>query len=239
MPQPADFQPFSTEHLVALGVLSCLCGLVGWSAKRISPAQADVLGRILGISLVGYVVTVYLERAVAGELRWEDSLPLELCHWVLLACIVALFWPNRLAFEIAYFWGLGGTLQAVVTPDLGQGFPSWNFIQFFWAHGTILLAIVYLAAARDLRPDGGSVRRMFLAVNFYALVVGSLDLVFGWNYGYLRHPPLQPSLIDYLGPWPWYILSLEGVALLSFIILDLPWRFRAKRKRDLTDSRLV
>ena len=126
MPQPADFQPFSTEHLVALGVLSCLCGLVGWSAKRISPAQADVLGRILGISLVGYVVTVYLERAVAGELRWEDSLPLELCHWVLLACIVALFWPNRLAFEIAYFWGLGGTLQAVVTPDLGQGFPSWK-----------------------------------------------------------------------------------------------------------------
>src|SRR5262245_41392247 len=206
-----------------------LCVLVARSPKLFSSAQTDGLGRILGVSLVAYVVAAYTQKGLAGELSLESSLPLELCHCVLLACIVALFWPNRLAFEIAYFWGLGGTLHAVVTPDLGQGFPSWDFIQFFWAHGTILVAIVYLIAARKLRPRPASVPRMFLALNLYALAVGTIDLAFGWNYGYLRSPPSQPSLIDYLGPWPWYILSLELVALVSFIILGLPWRLLAKR----------
>jgi hypothetical integral membrane protein (TIGR02206 family) len=236
--EPLSFEPFSFEHLVTLGIIAALCGLVAWSAKKFSRAQTDRLGRVLGVSLAGYVVTAYVQKGLAGELRWENSLPLELCHCVLLACIVALFRPNPLAFETAYFWGLGGTLQGVVTPDLGLGFPSWDFIQFFWAHGTILLAIVYLIAARNLRPRAASVPRMFLAVNLYALAVGSIDLVFGWNYGYLRHPPSQPSLIDYLGPWPWYILSLELVALLSFMILELPWRLLAKRNnRTLASSR--
>ncbi|MBM3790173.1 MAG: TIGR02206 family membrane protein, partial [Acidobacteria bacterium] len=53
---------------------------------------------------------------------------------------------------------------------------------------------------------------------------GSLDMIFGWNYGYLRRPPSQPSLLDYLGPWPWYILSLELIALCIFILLTLPFR---------------
>jgi hypothetical integral membrane protein (TIGR02206 family) len=221
-----------------LGIIVGLCALVARSAKLFSAAQTDGLGRVLGVSLAAYVVAAYAQRGLAGELSWESSLPLELCHCVLLACIVALFWPNRLAFEIAYFWGLGGTLHAVVTPDLGQGFPSWDFIQFFWAHGTILLAIVYLIAARKLRPGASSVPRMLLAVNLYALVVGAIDLAFGWNYGYLRHPPSQPSLIDYLGPWPWYILSLELVALFSFMILELPWRLAAKRSdRAFVSSR--
>ena len=150
VPEPASFEPFSVEHLVTLGIIVGLCGLIAWSAERFSPAQRDGLGRALGVSLAAYVVAAYMQKGLAGELSWENSLPLELCHCVLLACIIALFRPDRLAFEIAYFWGLGGTLHAVVTPDLGLGFPSWDFIQFFWSHGTILLAIVYLIAVRKL-----------------------------------------------------------------------------------------
>jgi hypothetical integral membrane protein (TIGR02206 family) len=170
----------------------------------------------------------YVQLALDGALSWGYALPLELCHWVLIACLVALFFRRQLAAEIAYFWGLGGTLQAVLTPDLGEGFPSWEFIQFFWAHGAVLLAIVFLIAVRRFRPRPGSVLRMMLAANFYLVVAGSLDLAFGWNYGYLRHPPSHPSLMDYLGPWPWYILSLELVALGSFWLLDLPWRLLRK-----------
>ena len=72
MPAPADFKPFNVEHLVALGIIAFLCGLIGWSAKWFSRAQADNLGRFLGVSLLAYVVVVYLQRAAAGELRWGE-----------------------------------------------------------------------------------------------------------------------------------------------------------------------
>lgn len=65
---------------------------------------------------------------------------------------------------------------------------------------------------------------MMIALNCYALVVGAVNANWGWNYGYLCRKPSGPSLLDYLGPWPWYLLSLELVALAMFLLLELPWR---------------
>ena len=157
------------------------------------------------------------------------ALPLELCHCVMFACVLSLLRPNRLASEVAYFCGLAGTLPATITPDIGRGFPSWEYIQFFWAHGGVLLAVVFLIAGQGFKPRPGSMWRVFIAVNVYAAVVGAADAALGWNYGYLCEKPAHPSLMDYLGPWPWYILSLEAVAIAGFWLLDLPWRLARRR----------
>ena len=51
----------------------------------------------------------------------------------------------------------------------------------------------------------------------------------------------MPSLLDFLGPWPWYLLSLELIALVSFFLLDLPWRlliwFRKKPQAQAVGNR--
>ena len=224
------FVLFGADHLAALAVIAVLCALFIRLRKSLTSTGRVWTGRILSLSLLAYVMTIYIKMGLEGNLSWDYSLPLHLCHWVLAACIVSLWRPLPFTSELAYFWGLGGTLQALWTPDLGEGFPSWEFIQFFWSHGGILLSIVYLIAVRGFRPRPGSIVRVFVATNFYALFAGALNFAFGWNYGYLRRAPSQPSLIDYLGPWPWYILSLELIALLSFWLLDLPWKLLSGRK---------
>ncbi|MFH1574463.1 MAG: TIGR02206 family membrane protein [Acidobacteriota bacterium] len=230
-----EFTLFGKDHISAILVLALLAAGIVWAGKRAGRRARDWLGRALAFALIAYAAAMYLRLAFRGELAWAYSLPLELCHWVLIACLVSVLTGNRLASEIAYFWGLGGTLQAVLTPDLLDGFPSWYFIQFFWAHGVVILTVAYLIAARDFRPRPRSVVRMMLAANFYLLVAGSLDMIFGWNYGYLRRPPSQPSLLDYLGPWPWYILSLELIALATFLLLTLPFR-RSSRQDHRIDG---
>ncbi len=218
------FHAFDAQHLITLAVIAALCVLVFLVARKADVSGRKCLGRVIGFALLGYVLCLYAQQAIEHLLSWEYSLPLELCNVVLAVCIIALFWPSRLATEIAYFWGLGGVLQATLTPDLARGFPSWDFFLFFWSHGATLLAIVFLISIRGFRPRKGSVVRMMVALNIYALVVGTVNAILGWNYGYLCRKPAMPSLMDFLGPWPWYLLSIELIALVTFLLLDLPWR---------------
>ncbi len=224
------FRPFDFQHVFTLAILVALGSLIVSVSRRASDAVRSWIGRGLAALLLGYAAVAYVQKGLAHELSFDYALPLELCHWVLIACFVSLLRPLQISSEIAYFWGFAGSLQATLTPEISQGFPSWEFIEFFWSHGGILLAIVFIIGAQRFRPRRGSILRMMLALNAYAIVVGTVDALFGWNYGYLCHKPLRPSLMDYLGPWPWYLVSLEGIALASFALLILPWKILDRLK---------
>jgi len=220
------FHTFSSHHIMVLITIAVLCLLVAFAARKQMPFRIGWLRGLLGLFLVGYIVFFYVQKGIEGTLTWRYSLPLDLCSLVLVACLISLFRPNQLLKEIAYFWGLGGVLQALSTPDLAEGFPSVEFILFFWGHGATLAAITFLSLSHGFRPGKGSVIRMMIALNIYALVVGTVNAIMGWNYGYLCRKPYAPSLLDSLGPWPWYLLSIELIALLTFLILNIPWQFK-------------
>ena len=58
------------------------------------------------------------------------------------------------------------------------------------------------------------------------------------NCLYLREKPWAPSPLDWLGPWPVYILGVEVLALLLLVLLALPFdpglraRLRRPRRAD-------
>lgn len=216
------FHALSLQHLVTLGIIALICFLVARKAREGKTRKFH--GWLLGFVLLGYAVVFYLQQGMEHALSWQYSLPLELCNLVLIACIISLFRPDQFATEIAYYWGFGGVLQATVTPNILVGFPSWDFFLFFWSHGVTLIAIVFLVARREFRPRRGSIVRMMIVLNVYAVAIGALDAITGWNYGFLCRKPAEPSLLDVLGPWPWYLLSLEVIAFLTFFLLGLPWQ---------------
>jgi uncharacterized membrane protein YwaF len=45
---------------------------------------------------------------------------------------------------------------------------------------------------------------------------------------FLRHKPQTPSLLDLMGPWPWYILTGALLAIAMFAALDAPFRRRRR-----------
>jgi hypothetical integral membrane protein (TIGR02206 family) len=235
MAPTVQFRIFDFQHLAVLLVLAVLAFVVAWAGMRLRGTARLWLGHALAGMLLCYALALYYQAIRNGWLHLSNSLPMQLCDWVLIACLVTLIRPNILAAEIAYFWGLGGTLQAVLTPDIAQGFPSWRFLQFFWGHGAALLSIVYIIAAQHFRPRPRSTLRMLIALNVYGVTALSLDLAFGWNYGYLLSKPAGSSLFDYLGPWPWYLLWIEGIAVVNFWLLGLPWklmdRIRSPQRR--------
>ena len=131
-------------------------------------------------------------------------------------------------FELAYFMGIGGALQALLTPDAGTyGFQHFYLNQFFIAHGSIVIASAYMAIVEGYIPTWVSIKKVFVFMNIFMVLVTVINLVIGSNYLYTLHKPNAPTLLDYLGPWPLYILSAEGVALIMFLLLYLPYMFGA------------
>jgi hypothetical integral membrane protein (TIGR02206 family) len=73
---------------------------------------------------------------------------------------------------------------------------------------------------------------VFLATAAWAAVAATGNALTGGNYMFLSERPDTASLLDYMGPWPWYILGGGLLALGMFAVLDIP--FRRRRAAGLT-----
>ncbi|HEY9576408.1 MAG TPA: TIGR02206 family membrane protein, partial [Pseudobacillus sp.] len=64
-------------------------------------------------------------------------------------------------------------------------------------------------------------------LNLLVPVISFVNQLTDGNYLYLHHKPETASLLDFLGPYPWYILSLEAVAFTLSLLVWLLFRKRA------------
>jgi hypothetical integral membrane protein (TIGR02206 family) len=220
---PANFCLLGPAHLTILGAVPLLAVALAVVQRQLQPGTKGLR--------IGLAVVLLLDSAVFygyqiahGQLTFPDHLPLELCDASLCLVILALFTLNQAVFDLAYYGALAGATMALLTPNLWEPFPSFGTVQFFVAHGLIVAGALYLAWSKLARTRPGSVGRAMLALNIFAALVGMFDFVFKTDYMYLRAKPQNASLLSFLGPWPWYILASEGVALGVFILLYLPFR---------------
>ena len=194
------------------------------------------LGRPVRLALAaGIVVLVAFEFSMGvreGWLGWVAVLPLELCDAALVLAVITLVVPRRATAEVVYFWAVSGTLLAMLTPELAWSFPRWEFVVFFGLHGLVFVAAAVLVFGLGLRPRPGAPLRVWGITAAWAAFVGVIDAAFGTNYMYLRRKPLAATPLDWMGPWPVYILAGATVSLALFLLLGLPFRRERAEPRD-------
>ncbi len=228
------FALFGGLHLFILFVTVALpCVLSRLTYRQDRPKLARALA-------VGLAVVLLLNRGMAlawgyheGRItRWPDALPMHLCDWASFAVIIALVRRGQLAYELAYLWGLSGTFQAVLTPDLTETFPNPFFIGFFVDHCGIIVSVLFLTWGLAMRPQPGAVWRAVGWSQVYLGCAGGVNGLCKTNFGYLRAKPVNGSLLDYFGPWPWYILTLELMTVVFFTVFYSPFWLANRRDRS-------
>jgi hypothetical integral membrane protein (TIGR02206 family) len=149
---------------------------------------------------------------------------MQLCDWALFITAAALVWRSARCFEIAYFWGLAGTSQGLLTPTVGQDLVLWRRVGFFVVHAGIVASILYLILALRMRPRTESLPRVLLWSEVYFVAALGVNGMTGENYGFLSHRPATHSLLDFFPTAHWlYAATINGVALVAFALLYLPW----------------
>lgn len=232
-PTGSAFTLFGPSHLLALAAVAAICVAVARGTPRLGPQAQNWLRWGLVIFCLGNTIAWDVWQRVHGIWSIAYSLPLHLC--TLSVPLAALMLARRSygLYQLLYFWGFAGATQAMLTPDLqatGHNFPHFVYLIFWTSHGCILWAVLFAGAAWGFRPTWRSIGLVFGVTNAIMILVGIVNWLTGGNYMFIARPPDYASLLDFFGPWPWYILVVQGLALVIFVLIYLPYAWRDYRR---------
>jgi len=225
MDSASEFHAYSPSHLIVIFLTVALPFVLALIVHRTKSRflERSICFAISALLLINYVAYLIVARQF-GVAAWQKMLPMQLCDWAMVVIIVALWTGSRRWLEIAYFWGIGGTLQAVLTPNLHFGFPDFRFFSFFISHCGIIVGVVFLMLVRQYRPYPMSIVRVFLWSELYFVVTMVADWYTGLNYGFLLHKPEAFSILSFLSDSRLlYLLQMHGLALVFFLVLYVPF----------------
>ncbi len=225
-----DFDMFSLSHFVILSIFILFTVVIFLGRKKIMNSRKwrrTELG--VAISLILFEITNQIWMYVNGIWKAGRSMPLELCNISLILCIILLFTRKKLVLELLFFIAILGVSQAIFTPALTYDFPHFRFFHFFYTHMVVVWVTLYFTCAKGYYPSFRTAIKLTVFINLLLPIILFVNKQSNGNYWFLRHKPESPSLFDILGPYPWYVFSLEG--LLIFLSL-LAWLIFRKREKD-------
>ena len=221
------FVAYGTSHgtVLALTVLGA-AALVGL-ARRGDPRWVRRACLLLAAATLSLNVVIEVWTLRPADLG--RTLPLQLSDLAPYAAALALCTRGRRASALTYYWGLALSTQALVTPVLrGPDFPAVSFLAFFGIHVLVVWAAILLTWGVRVRPDWAGYRFTVVVTVCWAAVSFGINRATGADYGFLNAKPSTGSLLDLLGPWPWYLLPESALVLGVWALMTLPWRDRAR-----------
>ena len=212
-------------------VLAICVGLCVVALRRPGPWTGAVV-RVIGLGLAADALTYTVAEVRQGAWSASTSLPLALCNVAVLVAAVACWWPVPVLVELTWFWGMAGTLQGLLTPDLDVGFPHLVFFEYVVGHAGIVVAALFLVVGLRNWPKPGAVWRVLAISVAWTAVGGVADALTGGDFMFLRRRPGEWTLLSVLGPWPWYLAGATAMALVLFGLLYAPFWLARRRGPD-------
>ena len=228
------FELFGTAHLVALAVVVLFnLSFLYFRKNPNSPASLFIRYAMAVVLILNEALWHYWNIRT-GQWSIQNTLPLHLCSIFVFLNAIMLVTGSERIYEYAYFLGIGGALQPLLTPDAGiWGFPHLRFFQVIISHGLIVSSAIYMTVVQRYRPTWKSLRRVLLGSGIYMVIIFGLNFLIGSNYLFIARKPDTASLMDVLPAWPWYIPVIIAIAVLVFLLLYVPFALTdARRKRN-------
>jgi hypothetical integral membrane protein (TIGR02206 family) len=209
-------------------------GFVRYSNLKFNEIQKQKAIHYLAYFVSAVLISFHLYRMFFDDYNFKTDLPFYLCSLMALLIPVFTYFRKYWMFEILVFLIIGGTLQAVITPDITDGFPSFDYFRYWVVHLGLLSIIFYFIFVFQMKPKLKSVFKSFLALQAYVLFMIGLNYLLDANYFYLNEKPKSASVLDYFGEWPYYILVVQLIIIPLFLIIYLPFYLSEKRRKLLS-----
>ena len=221
------FEQYGPSHWAVIAVFAIGAVALVWTGRRQTEQQARRLGRALG-ALTGLVYAAILVYVLTPPTL--DSVPLQLTDLATVVGAYALWSQKQWAYALTYYWGLVLSTQALISPALqSPDFPHYQFLAFWAIHLMVVWAAIYLTWGRGMRPDWRDFRIAVTVTVGWAVVTFTFNRITGTNFGFLNRKPSTASLLDVMGPWPWYVFVGATMISVVWALMTWPWQRRSSR----------
>jgi hypothetical integral membrane protein (TIGR02206 family) len=222
----------SLQHIIPILVaFGITIFLVIYASKYFSEVQKQKIIHYFAWVISLTVASFHVYRMGFEDYNFQTDLPLFICSLMALLIPLFTYYRKYWMFEILVFWIIGGTLQAVITPDITEGFPSFDYFRYWIAHLGLLTVIFYFIFVFKMKPKLKSVFKSFMALQMYVVLIMVVNYVLNANYFYLNEKPKSVSLLDYFGEWPYYILVGQLIIIPLFLFIYIPFYLSGRLKK--------
>ncbi len=228
----SPFIPFGLAHVATMIIIGLLAFVIPMLLKTDNDSRGLVVARVLSVLLIISELGKPLVSVLIYNNSLATSLPLHLCGVAAFLVAWTLWHRSYRSYEIVYFWGIGGGVPAILTPDLLAGFPHPSFFYFFISHGLILLGVMYAAIVFRFRPVFVSVAKAIVATFILIAVIYPVNVLLDSNYMYLLAKPQALTLMEFMGQWPWYLLTLIVIGIIVYLLCYLPFLFIGRHEKQ-------
>lgn len=203
--------------------------LFRYSKRNLNRKEQEGVLHSLAIFISLTVISFHIYKISQGGYSLQTDLPLYLCSLLGLIIPVFSYYKRNWMYEILLFWIIAGTTQAIATPDIAVGFPSFEFFRYWIVHLGLVVVILYATLVLNYKPTLKSVFKSILALQVYVIFMVLVNCILDANYFYLNNKPESASVLDYLGEWPMYIIVGQLILVPYFLLIYLPFHFSRKK----------
>ena len=223
----------SKEHLIPILLAVVFTVLfIRYSRTRFNAEYKKKAIHVFAILVSLVVILFHLYYMSKGDYNFTTDLPLYLCSFLALLIPIFTYYRRYWMYEILLFWIIAGTLQGVLTPDIAEGFPSFDYFRYWVVHLGLLVIIFYATFVFNMRPKFRSIFKSILALQVYVIMMLLINYLMDANYFYLNSKPESASLLDYFGKWPYYILVTQLILVPYFMIIYLPFYWYERLRKS-------
>lgn len=225
----SSFDAYSIEHFapILLGVLLAIA-CITVANRKLSEKAKTILGTVLAFVPFVCVMGRMWYLVSIDNFDPKLDLPFFLCRFMAMILPFVMMTRNRFFLGIMYFWILAGTINAVITPDLMQGPFHWEYNLYWTYHLMLIVTIIYAAFVFKFKITWKDYRNAVLGTIVFTIFSGVINYALKANYNYLSEKPEVASILDHMGPWPWYIVSVYALMFFLFFLALLPYLRKRK-----------
>ena len=218
------FQPWNLDHkLYMLTMLGSWILIPFISKKYLGSSWQEKVTLFLVVSILGVEIIDDIYRVFDSK-GWfiSSDLPLHMCGFSVFATSWALLTKNQRVFELSYFWGFGGAIQAILTPDPTGIISHFYLFTFMVSHGLIILNVLYLIYVYKMILTKGALLRTIIITNILLVGVAIMNWILDANYFYLFAPPPVYNPLILAREFPLYFINMEVVGIIVLYIISIP-----------------